>query len=517
MKVHTRCLIAIVLVGAPSVVAQSTAPQIGAVTRSHVERFSTPQMRAEQTEVEASAKLAANPRDAGALNARALARMRLNRYQESYEDLRQVVTLEPTNSEYQANLGYVLWKLGRPAEAIAAERAAIKLDDKNYTAHYQLGRFLLRLGEQKELTEAARQLRRALEIDPRQYETRFELVAAYRALGNTELALGQYQLLQDARPLDPRVTYIGALLSADRGDMKTAISGFQEALRRDSSLVGAWQDLGLAYIKLNRWSEAAETFAELTKLQPASADAAYFYALALFNSGQSTAAEKEARRSLRLNAGDASSLTLLGIVLAARGDANNEASEALAQAVALTPASFDANFYLGRVAYTLKDYATAVQSLRAALKLNPQHAEARFFLGTALEAAGDSQAALVEYQKLIEIDPKSAMGQIGLGALLVKQGRTDEAISALKRATSLEAKSFEAHWALGRALNLAERFTDAVESLQTAVALAPDRPDAHYQLGLALKRLGRAAEANREFAIVDRLNTEFRTNRPAKQ
>lgn len=510
MKLHPRLSLVVFLFGTTAVFGQSTTSDTRVNPRSHVERFSTPLVRAERAETEATTKLATNPDDAVALNARALARMRLNRYQEAYEDLRRVVALQPANSEYQANLGYVLWKLGRPAEAIAAERAAIKLDDKNYTAHYQLGRFLLRLGGQKELQEAANQLRRALQIDPRQYETRFELIAAYRALGNIELALGQYELLQDARPADPRVTYIGALLAADRGDMKAAISGLQEALRRDPTLIGAWQDLGLAYIKLNRWSEAAETFAELTKLQPSSADTAYFYALALFNAGQSSAAEKEARRALRLNAGDAASLTLLGIALAARGDANNEASEALAQAVALAPASFDANFYLGRVQYTMKDYVTAVQTLRAALKLNPQHAEARFFLGTALEAAGDSQGALVEYQKLIETDPQSAMGQVGLGALLVKQGKQDEAVSALKRATTLDAKSFEAHWALGRALILANRFPEAVESLQTAVALAPDRSDAHYQLGLALKRVGRNEEAKQEFAIVERLNSEFR-------
>jgi tetratricopeptide (TPR) repeat protein len=511
MKYHMRLLLLVLMLGAPSALAQSTVPDAAPTpTRSHVERFSTPQMRAERAEADATARLASNPKDTEALNARALARMRLGRYQEAYDDLRQAVASEPTRAEYQANLGYALWRLGRAVEAVEAERTAIKLDDKNYTAHYQLGRFLIRLGDQKQLTEAADHLRRALEINPRQYETRFELVAAYRSLANTELALAQYELLQDARPSDPRVAYVGALLAVDRNDMKSAISGFQEALRRDSNLAGAWQDLGLAYIKLNRWPEAAETFAELTRRQADSSEAAYFHALSLFNSGQIPDAEKEARRALRLNAGDSSALTLLGIILAARRDANNEASEALSQAVALAPTSFDASFNLGRVLYTMKDYAGAAQSLRAAVKLNPKHAEARFFLGTALEAAGEPQAALAEYQQLIEIDPRSAMGQIGLGALMVKQGKTDEAIAALKRAIGLDPKSFEAHWALGRALILAERFAEAAESLQTAVALAPDRADAHYQLGLAFKRLGRNEESAREFALVERLNREFR-------
>jgi superkiller protein 3 len=108
------------------------------------------------------------------------------------------------------------------------------------------------------------------------------------------------------------------------------------------------------------------------------------------------------------------------------------------------------------------------------------------------------------------------MGQLGSGALLLKQGKKDEAIAALQRAIELDPKNFEAHWALGRALLLSQRVTEAVENLKSAVLLAPYRSDAHYQLGLALQRLGRTEEAAREFAIVDQLNTEFRTNTAPK-
>jgi tetratricopeptide (TPR) repeat protein len=94
----------------------------------------------------------------------------------------------------------------------------------------------------------------------------------------------------------------------------------------------------------------------------------------------------------------------------------------------------------------------------------------------------------------------------------LKQGKKNEAISALERAIAIDPKNFEARWSLGRALILSERFKEAVEALQVVVALDPQRADAHYQLGQALRRLGRNEEAGREFAIVDKLNTEFRTN-----
>ncbi len=509
MKVKLSGLILVALLCVSS--SAQTLPAAPAM-RSHVERFSTPEIRAEKAEADATAKLDTNPRDAEALNGRALARLRLNHYQDAYEDLRQAVALNRANSEYQANLGYALWKLGRANEAIEAERAALKLDDKNYTAHYQLGRFLLRIGDPKQLAEAAAQFRQALEIDPRQYDVRFELIAVYRLLDDAPRAMSQLLLVQDARPSDPRVPYVRGLLATDRNDLNAAVNEFREALKRDRTLVGAWQDLGLAYGRSNRWPEAAQAFGELTEQRADSSEAAYLHALALYNAQDTEAAEKETRRALRLNPGAADVYTLLGIILASRVNANSEASEALAQAVALDPANFDAIFNLGRVQYAGKDYGNANNSFRTAVALRPKSAEARFFLGTSLEAVGDSAAALSEYQELVKLDPDSVYGQLGSGALLLKQDKKAEAIIALQRAISIDPRNFEARWSLGRALMLSERFAEAVEVLQVAVALQPQRADAHYQLGQALTRLGRSEEARNEFAIVDKLNVEFRRN-----
>src|SRR5262245_25514059 len=100
MRARLFGFLAIILLPGLPVLAQTAAPQ-----RSHVERFSAPEARAERSEADANAKLAANASDTDALNARALARMRLGRYSEAYEDLQRAVALKPGNADYQANLG----------------------------------------------------------------------------------------------------------------------------------------------------------------------------------------------------------------------------------------------------------------------------------------------------------------------------------------------------------------------------------------------------------------------------
>lgn len=504
-----KILPAAVLIWISASVCLGQTPQ----PRSHVERFSTPEARAVRIERETSEKLASNPDDASLLNERALARLRLQKYDAAHEDLARAVKINPASAEFKANYGYVLWKLGRGPEAIRVEREALKLDEKNYTANYQLGRFLLRTGDRKALPEAIERLKRALEIDARQYEVRFELIAAFREIGDTAAALGQLDILQDARPSDARVSYVGALLFIDRNDLKTAESNFRDALKKDPNLYGAWQDFGLFFAKQNRWAEAAEAFSELAKRQQNSVEAAYFLALSYFNDNKRDLAVVEARRALRLDQSSAEAHTLLGIILASRGDSDAEALESLLQAAALAPNNFDANFYLGRVQYLRRDFTNSRASLETAVRLNPKSAEARFFLGSVLEALNESEKASAEYQEIVRLEPASFFAKIGTGALAVRQGKLEEAVAALTEAIRLDARSFEAHWALGRALVLQEKFADAETALKTAVDLQPNRTDARYQYAIALRRLGKAEQARIEFETVERINKEFREGR----
>ncbi|MBK7705150.1 MAG: tetratricopeptide repeat protein [Acidobacteria bacterium] len=494
-------------------VAQTPEATPVAVRRTHVDRFRSPESRALKTEAEATEKLKQNPASAETVNDRAVARMRLQNFSGALDDLKRAVELDPKNAEYRANLGYVLWKVGRGEEAIAAEREALRLDEKNYTANYQLGRFLLRTGDRQVLPEAIQKFKRALELDPRLYEVRFELIAAYREIGDLASAGNQLALLQDAKPSEPRVIYVDALLSADRGDMKTAVERFRSALDKDPELYGAWQDLGLLYLKLGRWEDAAATFAELAKRQSNSAEAAYLGALALYNLKRTSDAESEVRRALRLNAGFADARTLLGIILSSKPDGIQEAIESLTQAIALKPNSFDANFYLGRLEYTEGRFNSAFKHLETAAKINPANTEARFFLGTVFESLGESEKALAEYQEIVKLEPASFFGQVGLGALYVKQGKLDEAVAALSNALKTELNSFEANLTIGRAFILKEMFPQAEESLKRAVELQPKRTDARYQWAIALRRLGRNDEARREFELVEKLNKEFREGR----
>jgi Flp pilus assembly protein TadD len=286
--------------------------------------------------------------------------------------------------------------------------------------------------------------------------------------------------------------------------------------------------VGFELLRAGRYAEAVEVFDAVVDARPEDGASLYGGALALFNLRR-VEAERVAQDAVRVSVAAAAkppndpsaadkvndqaaeALTLLGVILAVKGD-NAGALSAVTKATALAPKNFDAQLALGRALFGAGDPAGAAAAFRTAIALRPQETTARFFLATALETAGDYDSALTEYRALLALDPKSAEGHLGLGVLLVKLGgeKTKEGIASLERAIALNGDLYEARINLGRALVREGRAGEAVEHLRRAVELAPKNPEPHYQLALAYRRLGKAREAAEEDAIIQKLHAERR-------
>jgi tetratricopeptide (TPR) repeat protein len=500
------------LVGSASQATQAgkdeTPRSSGAPERSHVERFATPRDRAQRAEADATARLKVNASDVDTLADRAGARLRLGKLNESLADFRRAADLAPYRADVLTSYGYVLGRLNRRTDALQVLRRALALEPNEPFANYHFGRLLLASGGEPKT--AIVHLERALTTRPDLTDIRFDLVTAYRAIGELALASAQLRYLKEARPRDPRVVYVDGLLASDRGDIATAIERFRRALELAPRLLNARRDLALALIREQRWQEATPMLDELVRLAPTSFEFAYLRALTLFNGGAGDAAETSARDLVRRFPNASPAHTLLGTVLLSRGTGPNEARAALEAAARLDPSSFDARLALGRLQFGERDYDAAAESFARAVDSRPEDVRARFFHATALEYAGKVDAASAQYEELARRSPTSAEGFIGLGAVQARRGEFDAAVTSLRRAVELGSSLFEGHYRLGSALARLGRLDEAIASLERAVALEPQRPDAHYQLGLALRRAGRATEAEREFAIVERLNSEFR-------
>ena len=147
------------------------------------------------------------------------------RHAEVYRDnvtlFTHIVAHNPTARGAQQNLGKALLEAQRPAEALAASRAAAELAPDDVEPHANAGAALIRLGR---LDEAEEQLRRALALDARNPVVLQNLAESLRKRERFDEALEYYRAAAEADPGN-------ALPHAGMGYALFGVGRYEEAVR----------------------------------------------------------------------------------------------------------------------------------------------------------------------------------------------------------------------------------------------------------------------------------------------
>jgi tetratricopeptide (TPR) repeat protein len=118
---------------------------------------------------------------------------RLRRLSEASQDFRRALELDPANAQARYNLGTTLMLEGELDEGIEQLRQAIRLKPAHVWAHTNLGTALTLRGNP---TAAVEHFRRAIELDPGAALPRYGLAQAYLALGRSDLAQDEYEVVK---------------------------------------------------------------------------------------------------------------------------------------------------------------------------------------------------------------------------------------------------------------------------------------------------------------------------------
>ena len=188
-------------------------------------------------------------------------------------------------------------------------------------------------------------------------------------------------------------------------------------------------------------------------------------------------------------------------------DLSSMASQQLAKAA---PSSPEAHELLAESYEMQGKWDEAEKEYRRIAAENPKLPGIHFRLGRLLLSQPNppgnvAEDAKREFEQELAIDPTNAGAEYVLGELARQTQNWDEAVAHFSHAAKLDPQFSEAFLGLGASLISLKRYSDAVASLETAVKLDPRNPDAHYQLGTAYTRSGRKQEAEKEFAIHQRL------------
>jgi tetratricopeptide (TPR) repeat protein len=149
----------------------------------------------------------------------------------------------------------------------------------------------------------------------------------------------------------------------------------------------------------------------------------------------------------------------------------------------------------------------AEREYQAALAVKPDLLEALLGLARLQRIRLDCDGAKALYSRAEAVRP-TFDAAYGIGACLLREQEHDAARAQLERAVARDPQSAVALVGLGSALLGLNRAAEAIAPLERAVAIEPAMDDGWYVLGRAYQAAGRADQAQRAFATVERLRTE---------
>ena len=175
------------------------------------------------------------------------------------KELKIAVTLEPANVEAHRLLARIYSKQNDAQDAVRELRSALAAKP-SAELYLDLGLAEAQLGN---ADAAARELRRALQLDPRYANAHMMLGVILRRQGDHAGALAQFRKAAELAPDDPEAQFnLGKELKAE-GDKTGAIAAFRRAIELKPDYEQAHYNLGLT---LHAQGENAEAKKELSEV-----------------------------------------------------------------------------------------------------------------------------------------------------------------------------------------------------------------------------------------------------------
>jgi tetratricopeptide (TPR) repeat protein len=394
---------------------------------------------------------------------------------------------------------------------------------------------------------AADQLEKLLPYAPNSYEIHELLGLVYASLSQDAKALDHLKIAVELKPnvAEARTNLATSLLHSG----KVALAGeqFHKALALEPQSYDANHNLGEYYVQSGKVADARPLLEAAQRINPGSYDNGYDLAMADFVLGRFDDARAVVQELLKKK--DTGELhSLLGQIdekdgkfVAAANDFETAAhmdpseenlfdwgSEMLLHrtyepAIAIFqqgaqryPNSPRILIGLGLSLYSRGKYDDAVKALLAAADLNPSDPRCYLFLSKAYNSSPLQADGVIErFRRYAELQPGNALAQYYYAISLWKGKRAEDSSLDLQAVQSLLMKSIaldnsipEAHVQLGNLYADQHKYEQSIPEYVRALELNPNLADAHYRLGTDYVHVGQKDNAQKEFAVYQKLRAQ---------
>jgi tetratricopeptide (TPR) repeat protein len=303
------------------------------------------------------------------------------------------------------------------AEAAAAFAECEKKDPAKTPASLYEGKAFVNLGQFDEAASALENYRNA---NPRSEDAAYLLAYVRFRQDKPKESL---ELFTEAARLhnptsdDLKVIGLDYVLLRDYDD---AARYLEEALAADRGNVEARYHLGRVRYQQNRFDSAIAAFEDVLRREPGSVKAQNNLGLSFEAKNEVEAALDSYRKAVKLDEGlpvhtDQPYLNL-GTLLAKSGHPE-EAISFLARAVQITPNSAQTRYQLAKAYFDLNRNDDALQQAQAAVQFDPQDSSNHYLLGRIYQRSGKADLAKEQFRLTEQlIHAKSANSDSGMGS-----------------------------------------------------------------------------------------------------
>jgi len=287
----------------------------------------------------------------------------------------------------------------------------------------------------------------------------------------------------------------------------------------------SWVAQGFELLSRNDVTAAEAAFRRALETQPELAPAHRGMGLALLGRGDTAGALRELKVAAQLDPADTDAQYDLGKLAwtlslqpgSAQGvgaktsaaDYQNLAITAMTKAAALDPGRADIHLSLAELYLEAQRAPDAWAEAEDAVRLDASNPAAHLLLGRANFARGEEDKAEAEFKAALALDPGRGDAHLDIGQLRLFQRRFPAAEAEFRQAIRVSPNLARAYEALGDLLAAAGHPAEARDVLEKAAALDPTDWHSQYRLATLLMEKGEVARAAEELETVSRLRPDF--------
>ena len=400
--------------------------------------------------------------------------------QGAFAELSKTVELDKMNQDAQLKLGELYIIGNEPKKAREQADIVLVSSPQNTEGLLLRGRSLI---NEKRYQEGIAELKKAIELDPKNMQTYIDLARAHFAMNDPAAAGGALNQALSVNPRSLEIMLALADLRDATGKLDQAESFYKQALEISPEDEAVYVRLTSFYQRHNKLTQAEATLQKLASIKP-QLDTPHLHMGDFFTSiGQPDKALGSYRRATEINPNSVAARDKLITHYLDTGK-TSEAEAKLKELQEKNDKDLMGRFFQARVQLAKTKADEAIALLQGVIKDEPQFAGAHYFLGLAFlqkRQTGQARGALAEAVKL---NPRFGEARTALAQIHLAEGSADLALEQAQAAIQINPRNSQAALIAGDAYFRKGDFVKSRQVFEAVAKALPNEPIAPYRLGL---------------------------------